>query len=110
MDWGLGATVAQPEDTVSDPNALSLGQHFATYAEFKAAMCRWAVTAHFETRYEKSEKAVNVVTRSQGMYIPCTCNVQAGAWVRSDYQAGFRAHCWYWYSGSQHKGVDLHFG
>ena len=62
MDLGVGATVAQPEGTVPNSNALSLRQHFATYVEFKAAMCRWAVTVHFETRYEKSEKTVNIVT------------------------------------------------
>ena len=41
-------------------------------------MCRWAVAAHFETWYEKSEKAVNIVTcrveectfRVRAMYRP----------------------------------------
>ena len=45
------------------PNARLIGQHFAINVDFKAAVCRRAVAAHFETRYEKSEKAVNIVTR-----------------------------------------------
>ena len=50
--------IAVTQDTKPgpDPNALFLGKHFATYTDFKAAMCRWAVAAHSETWYEKSER------------------------------------------------------
>ena len=76
------------------PNALFLGQHFAPYTDFKAAMRRWSVTANFETRYEKSGKTVNIVTcrvkectfRVRAMYRPKL------GWC-GDYQAYLRAHC-----------------
>ena len=57
-DFGLevGLTVTQDTEPGPGPNALFLAQHIATYTDFKAAMCRWTVAAHFETRYEKLEK------------------------------------------------------
>ena len=50
--------VAVMRGTGSDlgPNTLSLNQRYATYAEFRAEMRR------FETRYEKPETVVNMVT------------------------------------------------
>ena len=74
----LQVAVTRDTEPGPGPDALILGQHFATYTDFKAAMCRWAVAAHFETWYEKSEKAVNIVTcrvkectfRVRAMYRP----------------------------------------
>ena len=64
MDSDLEVELAVTLDTEPDPspNALFFGQHIAKYIDFKAAMCRWAVSARFEARCEKSEKDVNVVT------------------------------------------------
>ena len=58
----LQVAVTQGTEPGPGLDALFLGQQFATYTNLKATMCRWAVATHFETRYEKSEKAVNIVT------------------------------------------------
>ena len=58
----LQVAVTRDTEPGPGPDALFLGQHFAKYTDFKAVMCRWAVAAHFETRYEKSERAVDIVT------------------------------------------------
>ena len=60
----LEVELAVTKDTEPSPgqNAQLFGQHFAIIVDVKAAVCHRAVAAHFETRYEKSEKAVNIVT------------------------------------------------
>jgi hypothetical protein len=40
---------------------LVLGQRFASFTEVNAAVAEWSARGHFDIRYEKSERDVNVV-------------------------------------------------
>jgi hypothetical protein len=70
---GLGP----PSDSEAIPpalGALSLGQQFSGFAEFKAAMANWSARAGFDIRYDKSQRKFNVVV----CWIPeCTFRVRA---------------------------------
>jgi len=41
--------------------AIGLGDQFATFIEFKAAMAEWSAREHFDIRYKKSDNSVNLV-------------------------------------------------
>jgi len=54
--------------------AIVLGQQFATFTEFKAAIAEWSARDNFDIRYKKSDSTINIVV----CWIPeCAFRVRA---------------------------------